>query len=184
MTPGLPLIGTRSSRSSRYRQDASQRLRLRRLRPSQQSRDRSGPIKNLRPISQSLTELSTRGNEPMIERARKRLSKRAKRGFRDYPIATVALYGANDRGNQAHGRHFAEATDLRGWFSQGADIRNDTGIAEQVLAFIDAAGAKSVVMTDRIIGCPHEEGIDYQGPTCPSCSFWAGRDRWTGKRLH
>jgi len=184
MTPGLPLIGTRSSRSSRYRQDASQRLRPRRLRPSQQSRDRSGPIKNLRPISQSLTELSTRGNEPMIERARKRLSKRAKRGFRDYPIATVALYGADDRGNQAHGRHFAEAIDLRGWFSQGADIRNDTGIAEQVLAFIDAAGAKSVVMTDRIIGCPHEEGIDYQGPTCPSCSFWAGRDRWTGKRLH
>jgi len=120
----------------------------------------------------------------MIERARKRLSKRAKRGFRDYPIATVALYGADDRGNQAHGRHFAEAIDLRGWFSQGADIRNDTGIAEQVLAFIDAAGAKSVVMTDRIIGCPHEEGIDYQGPTCPSCSFWAGRDRWTGKRLH
>jgi len=184
MTPGLPLIGTRSSRSSRYRQDASQRLRPRRLRPSQQSRDRSGPIKNLRPISQSLTELSTHGNEPMIERARKRLSKRAKRGFRDYPIATVALYGADDRGNQAHGRHFAEAIDLRGWFSQGADIRNDTGIAEQVLAFIDAAGAKSVVMTDRIIGCPHEEGIDYQGPTCPSCSFWAGRDRWTGKRLH
>src|SRR6516162_1726639 len=184
MILGLPLIETRSSRRSRSRQDASQRLRPRRLRPSQQSRDRSGPIKNLRPISQSLTELSTRGNEPMIERARKRLSKRAKRGFRDYPIATVALYGADDRGNQAHGRHFAEAIDLRGWFSQGADIRNDTGIAEQVLAFIDAAGAKSVVMTDRIIGCPHEEGIDYQGPTCPSCSFWAGRDRWTGKRLH
>ncbi len=44
-------------------------------------------------------------------------------------------------------------------------------------------GAKSVVMTDRIIGCPHEEGIDYEGPTCPDCPFWAGRDRWTGKRL-
>ena len=42
---------------------------------------------------------------------------------------------------------------------------------------------KSVVMTDRIIGCPHEEGIDYEGATCPHCSFWAGRDRWTGERL-
>ena len=188
MILGLPLIGTRSSRKSRYRQ-ANKQLRLRRLRPSQQSRDRSGPIKNLRPISQSLTELSTHGNEPMIERARKRLSKRAKRGFRDYPIATVALYGPDDRAATkltvgiVPAEH-AEATDLRRWFSEGADIRNDTGIAEQVLAFIDAAGAKSVVMTDRIIGCPHEEGIDYQGPTCPSCSFWAGRDRWTGKRLH
>jgi hypothetical protein len=53
-----------------------------------------------------------------------------------------------------------------------------------VLAFITEAGAKSVVMTDRIIGCPHEEGIDYEGSTCPVCPFWAGRDRWTGKRLH
>jgi len=44
-------------------------------------------------------------------------------------------------------------------------------------------GAKSVVMTDRIIGCPHEEGIDYEGSTCPDCPFWVGRDRWTGKRL-
>jgi hypothetical protein len=23
-------------------------------------------------------------------------------------------------------------------------------------------------MTDRIIGCPHEEGIDYEGATCPA----------------
>ena len=32
----------------------------------------------------------------MLERARKRLSKRAKRGFRGWPLATVALYGADD----------------------------------------------------------------------------------------
>jgi hypothetical protein len=64
------------------------------------------------------------------------------------------------------------------------DIRDDTGVAEEVLAFITEAGAKSVVMTDRIIGCPHEEGIDYEGATCPACPFWAGRDRWTGERQH
>jgi hypothetical protein len=29
----------------------------------------------------------------MLERARKRLDKRAKRGLRGYPVATVALYG-------------------------------------------------------------------------------------------
>ena len=78
----------------------------------------------------------------------------------------------------------AEATDLRRWFSEGTDIHNDAGVAEEVLAFIDAAGARSIVMTDRIIGCPHEEDIDYEGPTCPSCPFWAGRDRWTDKHLH
>ena len=32
----------------------------------------------------------------MLERARKRLSKKAKRGFRGWPVATVALYGPDD----------------------------------------------------------------------------------------
>jgi hypothetical protein len=52
--------------------------------------DRSGSVKNLHPISQSLKELLARGNEQMIERARKRLSKRAKRGFRGYPIKPLS----------------------------------------------------------------------------------------------
>jgi hypothetical protein len=79
----------------------------------------------------------------------------------------------------------AEATDLRRWLSKNqTDIRDDIQVTEEVLAFITEAGAKSVVMVERIIGCPHEEGIDYEGATCPVCPFWAGRDRWTGQRLH
>jgi len=78
----------------------------------------------------------------------------------------------------------ADATELGRWFSEGADIRNNADIAEEVLTFVAAAGARSIAMTDRIIGCPHEEGIDYQGPTCPVCTFWARRDRWTGERSH
>ena len=108
-------------------------------------------------------------------RARKRLSKRAKKGFRGWPVATVALYGPDDtRATKLTGAIMpaedAEATDLRRWFSkEQTDIRDDTGVAEGVLAFITEAGAKSVVMTDRIIGCPHEEGIDHEDATCPAC---------------
>ena len=88
----------------------------------------------------------TRDNEQMIERARKRLRKRAKRGLRGYPVATVALYGADDTRvtKLTVGivpAEDAEATDLRRWFSEGTDIHNDAGVAEEVLAFIDAAGA-------------------------------------------
>ena len=37
--------------------------------------------------------------------------------------------------------------------------------------------AKSDVMADRIIGCPHEEGVDYpDGSKCPKCPFCAIRD--------
>src|SRR5438309_10906254 len=107
----------------------------------------------------------------MLERARKRLDKRAKRGFRGYPVATVAFYGPDDtRATKLTvgivPAEDADVTDLRRWFSEGTDIRNDAGLAEEVLAFIEAAGAKSVAMTDRIIGCPHEEGIDYEGSSC------------------
>jgi len=124
----------------------------------------------------------------MLDRAPKRLAKKAKRGFRGYPVATVALYGSDDvtATKIAVGiiaAEGAEASDVRRWVSDGSDIRRNAGVAAEVLAFIEAAGALSVTMVDRIIGCPQEEGIDYEGPTCPACPFWAGRDRWTGQRV-
>ena len=105
-------------------------------------------------MSQTLKASSTRDNAQTIERARKRLSKRAKRGFRGYPLATAALYGPDDRTatKLAVGivpAEHADATELRRWFSEGADIRSDADIAEEVLAFVAAAGARSVVMTDK-----------------------------------
>jgi hypothetical protein len=122
----------------------------------------------------------------MLERARRRLGKRAKKGFRGYPVATITLYGPDDTRAtkltvgivQAEN---ADVADLRRWFSEGIDVRNDAAVALKVLAFIEAAGSRSVVMTDRIIGCPHEEGIDYPGSTCPTLAGW---ERRTGKRLH
>ena len=70
------------------------------------------------------------------------------------------------------------------WFAEPGDVREDARIADEVLAYMDGFGVRSVAMVDRIIGCPHEEGIYYQGPTCPLCPFWAGRDRWSGERAH
>ena len=123
-------------------------------------------------------EIRTRRLAEMIERARKRLSKRAKEGFRGWPLATVALYGPDDSTATKLTvaivpTEDAEPTDLRRWFSkEQTDIRNDIQVTEEVVAFIAEAGARSVVMADRIIGCPHEEGIDYEGATCPACPFW------------
>jgi len=67
--------------------------------------------------------------------------------------------------------------------SDGSDIRRNAEVAAEVLQFIETEGVVSVTTVDRIIGCPHEEGVDYEGPTCPACPFWAGRDRWTGRRV-
>ena len=122
------------------------------------------------------------------EQARKRLSKKAKRGLRGFPVATIAFYGPDDRraSKVTVGIVLAEdqePAELRRWFSEQADVREDAAVAEEILALIDEFGVRSVAMVDRVIGCPHEEGIDYEGPTCPRCPYWAGRDRWTGERI-
>ena len=42
------------------------------------------------------SESSEIRDDVVLERARKRLDKRARKGFRGYPVATVALYGPDD----------------------------------------------------------------------------------------
>jgi len=116
----------------------------------------------------------------------KSLRKKAKRGFRGYPIATVAFYGPDDKraSKVAVGLVVAEneKVTMQRWFSEEDDVRTEPAILQAVLDFIKAHAVRSVVMTDRIIGCPHEEGIDYpEGQKCPQCPFWATRDRWSGE---
>jgi hypothetical protein len=116
--------------------------------------------------------------------SRKRLEKRARRGFHGYPLATIAYYGPTNEyaSKVAVGivqQENASPVQLRKWFATEADVRHDQAVAAEVLAFIEAEQANSVVMTRGIIGCPHEEGIDYpEGTECPECPFWRGRDRW------
>jgi hypothetical protein len=117
------------------------------------------------------------------------LKKKARRGFRGYPAATIAFYGPDDRraSKVAVGiveQEDAEPTVLERWFSEEGDVRTDLAIGHEILQFVQEHGAKTVVMTDRIIGCPHEEGKDYpDGQVCLQCPFWAHRDRWTGDVL-
>lgn len=67
-------------------------------------------------------------------------------------------------------------------FSETGDVRTDKTILAEMAAFLKQHSVRSVVMVDEIIGCPHEEGIDYPtGESCPHCPYWKGRDRWTGE---
>jgi hypothetical protein len=78
----------------------------------------------------------------------------------------------------------AEAEPMKKWFSL-TDLRKSEPVMSEMLNFIDANGAKSVSMIQEIIGCPHEEGIDYpEGDYCPECQYWKGRDRFSGEMVH
>lgn len=117
------------------------------------------------------------------------LKKKARRGFRGYPVATIAFYGPDDtRASKVAvmivAAQGAESVALERWFDEDGDVRTNPVVAGEILQFLGVHGAKSVVMSDGIIGCPHEEGIDYpDDQVCPQCPFWAHRDRWTGEVL-
>jgi hypothetical protein len=45
------------------------------------------------------------------------------------------------------------------WSTSTGDVRNNAAIATQILGFIEKHGALSIIMTDGIIGCPHNQGL-------------------------
>ena len=124
-----------------------------------------------------------------IRRPPTRLQKLSKRGFQGYPIATIALYGPTaERASKAAVsiflREAPEPDHLQRFFSEDGDVRFDPDIDAQIVDFIKHYGVRSAIITDRIIGCPHEEGIDYpEGKKCPQCPYWSSRDRFTHERI-
>jgi hypothetical protein len=115
-----------------------------------------------------------------------RILKRAQKGFRGYPVATVAYYGPDNRRATKAALSIisydgAEAQTLMRWWTLTTDARLDEEITRKALEMIDQQGANSVVAVSKLLGCPHEEGKDYPlGKACPECPYWAGRDRWKG----
>ena len=121
----------------------------------------------------------------MMEDRFKRLRKKARKGMRGWPMATIAFYGPNlsQATKVAVGivpSENAEVKELRDWKVDRGDVRADSVVAREILEFMEKHGVLSVAITDAIIGCPHQEGIDYEGEWCPACEFWHGRDRGTG----
>jgi hypothetical protein len=117
------------------------------------------------------------------------LEKMAKKGFKGYPIATVAAYGPDDQlaTKAAVGIVVGEnegPIKMKRWYTETTDVRRDKDVGLEIVEFIKKEGAKSVIIADRIMGCPHEEGKDYpEGEVCPECPFWANKNRFTGETI-
>ncbi|OGV50198.1 MAG: hypothetical protein A3F46_05420 [Legionellales bacterium RIFCSPHIGHO2_12_FULL_42_9] len=120
---------------------------------------------------------------------KKALEKKIKKGFRGYPIATIALYGPTNKlatkivvGIIVSQND--EVEQMRKWYCN-TEIRSNLKVMQEILDFIKECNVCSVAMVDKIIGCPHEEGINYPDKTCcPQCPYWANRDRFTDEQIH
>ncbi len=97
-----------------------------------------------------------------------------------YPIGTVALYGPNDQITTkiVAGVIERDGADpiLERWM--GTNIKDSPKVKRQMQEFFKKHEVKSVAATDRNIGCPHEEGLDFpHGEDCPFCPYWKGKQR-------
>ena len=114
----------------------------------------------------------------------RQLLNQARRGFRGYPLASIAYFGPDTRRAtkvtvaivRAQGRL---PGPTESWSVQHGDVRSDSRVEEAILDLLRSYDTRSVVITAGVVGCPHEEGVDdWQGNVCPHCPFWAGRNRW------
>ncbi len=98
-----------------------------------------------------------------------------------YPFATIAFYGPNEHvATKVTVSVIRKAGQkpkaIRHWHSGAADAREDAGLTAEIVAFVQEHQVKQTLATDGVIGCPHDEGVDYPaGSDCPCCPFWKGR---------
>ena len=94
----------------------------------------------------------------------------------NFPIGTIAYYGPND---QVVTKIVVavlpdEQTNpiLKKWSGEG--VAQDPETAAAIGEFLQEQRVQKVVMTEGVIGCPHEEGVDFPtGESCLECPFWA-----------
>jgi hypothetical protein len=89
----------------------------------------------------------------MNNRFLKRLRKKAKKGMRGWPAATIAFYGPDvSRASKVVvgivASEHAEVGEMRDWKLDAGDVRNDPRIAEEILDFMAKHSVQSVAMTD------------------------------------
>jgi hypothetical protein len=83
-----------------------------------------------------------------------------------YPLATVSYGPDKTRATKLVVAILRRAgqkdpNPIRSWSTDAGDVRNDPVIVAEVADWLRSQGIKDTVSYDRIIGCPHEEGIDY-----------------------
>ena len=112
------------------------------------------------------------------------LRKKAKAGDQGFPRGTLAFYGPDDRkATKAVLGIFLHEGDegtIYRYFSEEKDLRYKLDVQEDVLARLREHEVQTLIMVEKIFGCPHEEGVDYpNGKKCPHCPYWATHDRYS-----
>ena len=92
-----------------------------------------------------------------------------------FPIGTLAYYGPDNHTCTKISASIVNAPNARPQFRywQDDDVCVDPLVVAEIGEFFKLNGVQEVIMTEGVIGCPHDEGIDYpEDQACPECPFW------------
>lgn len=92
-----------------------------------------------------------------------------------YPVGTLAYYGPDDQSCSRIIASVVNAPNARPQFRDwlGDDVCVDPQVAAEIGEFFRLNRVSDVIMTEGVIGCPHDQGLDYpDGEKCPQCPFW------------
>ncbi len=96
----------------------------------------------------------------------------------DYPLGALAYYGPDDHTCTRITAAVINAPNARPQFRHwwGESPETDPWVIAEIGEFFRLYRVREAVMTEGIIGCPHDEGIDYpEDEECPYCPFWNAR---------
>ncbi len=124
-----------------------------------------------------------------LQRARDWLARRSRKPKKAYPLATLVFYGpTNKQATKLAAAVFLDGGEapeaLERWLLNDGDVRQDGRVTLELVNWMKTYDVQQVFINEGILGCPHEEGVDYaEGKSCPVCPFWANRDRFTGEPI-
>lgn len=93
----------------------------------------------------------------------------------NYPIGVLAYFGPDDKTITKVVAIVLRSPNtepiLRSW--NGPEVSKSRETASRIGKFFRRYNATDVVMTESVVGCPHEEGVDFPaGEPCPYCPYW------------
>jgi hypothetical protein len=96
-------------------------------------------------------------------------------GKTDFPIGTLVYFGPDDRTITKIVAVIIRTPEaepiIKSW--EGPSIAADREAVLEIGSYFKDHQVGEVVMTEGVVGCPHEEGVDYPvGESCPYCPFW------------
>ena len=112
-------------------------------------------------------------NRKLLEQLRKILRDRSK-----FPIGILTYFGPDNKTITKIVGLVIKGPDieprLRSWSQPG--VVSDPIVVAEIGSYFLENKTVDIVMTGSVLGCPHEEGVDFPlGTDCPHCKYWSSQ---------